>query len=360
MITVLVITTLATVLALLLTLANSYIADYGERKIIINNDKELTVDGGNSLLSSLIGNEIFLPSACGGKGSCGYCKCKVNEGGGPILATELSYLTEEDQSHNIRLSCQVKVKEDMKIEIPEELFNVRQYHAVVKFSKNVTPNIKHLRLAIDQNEEISFKAGQYIQLLAPPYPGSDEEVFKAYSIASPSTSPNYIDLLIGYVGGIVTTYVHKHLSPGDKVTFNGPYGDFYLRDSENEVVLVAVGTGMAPILSILYEMKNKNIDRKTTFFFGAKTREDLLMLEEMKMFEKKLPRFTFIPTLSRPDQDIWDGEIGRVTDMIDKYLVSNDDREAYLCGGAPMIKSTVEMLLKKGLTEENILYDSFD
>jgi len=359
--TVLVITSITTVLALLLTLANYFIADYGEKKIIINNDKEFLVEGGSSLLSSLISNKIFVPSACGGKGNCGYCKCKVSHGAGPILATELTYLTEDDQKHNIRLSCQVKVKDDMMIELPEELFNVRQYNAEISFSESVTPVIKHLRIEIDKNEEISFKAGQYIQLLAPAYPGNDEEVYRAYSICSSTSAKNYIELFIGYVkDGIVTTYVHMHLKPGDKVAFTGPYGEFYLRDTDNEVILVAVGTGMAPIRSILYEMKDKNIDRKTTFFFGARTKDDLFMLDEMAMFEQDLPNFTFIPTLSKPDVENWKGQVGRVTDMIDKYLDYKEDREAYLCGSGPMIKSTVKHLLNKGFVEDNIIYDSFD
>ncbi|QUH27086.1 NADH:ubiquinone reductase (Na(+)-transporting) subunit F [Serpentinicella alkaliphila] len=360
-VTVFIITTIATVLALLLTLANYYIADYGERKIVINNDKELYVEGGTTLLSSLISNEIFIPSACGGKGNCGYCKCKVEEGGGPILATELSYLSEDDKNCNIRLSCQVKVKENMKIEIPEELFNVKQYNVVVEFARDVTPTIKYLRLAICEDKEIQFRAGQYIQLLAPPYADSNEDVFRAYSIASQSTTNKYIELLIGYVpDGIVTTYVHKHLTKGDKVTFNGPYGDFYLSDSDCDIVLVAVGTGMAPIRSILLDIKDKKISRNVIFFFGARTEDDLFMIDEMKRLEEELPQFTFVPTLSRPDKNSWNGEVGRVTDMIDKYLEYKEGREAYLCGNGPMIKSTVNHLIDKGFSEDNIYYDSFD
>jgi len=362
LITVAVITGITAVLAFILTWADVRIADYGERKITINDDKELTVEGGNSLLSSLISNEIFIPSACGGKGSCGYCKCKVDSGAGPVLATELSYLSESDIKNNIRLSCQVKVKEDMKIEIPEELFNVKQFKGVIDIAKDITPTIKYLRIKITDGQEIDFKAGQYVQLLAPPYGDSAEEVFRAYSIASSTLEKNYIDLIIGYVeGGILTTYVHKHLSEGDKVTFNGPYGDFYLQESEGDAVLVAVGTGMAPIRSILYEMLHKKIDRNTVFFFGARTKDDLFMLDEMAMFEKELPRFKFIPCLSRPqEEDNWQGHVGRVNDAISKYLEGKEDSEAYLCGSAPMIDSTVKALTDKGLFEDKIYYDKFD
>lgn len=360
-----VITGIATVLAIILTLADAFIADYGEKKIVINNEKELVVEGGKTLLSSLVNSEIFIPSACGGKGSCGYCKCKVSHGAGPILATELSYLTEEDKKNNVRLSCQIKVKENMEIEIPEELFNVRQYGAVVEAIENKTDKIKLLRLKIINKDqpEIHFKAGQYIQLSAPPYPGNQETVYRAYSIASPTSRRDSLDLLIGYVeGGILTTYVHQHLSEGDPVSFNGPYGDFYLQDTEAEMILVAVGTGMAPILSILYELSEKKSQRKATFFFGARTKSDLLMLREMERFKGELPNFTFIPTLSRPTEaDQWHGSIGRVNDAIDQYLEAGEhDREAYLCGSAPMINATVKSLLSKGLVEGKIYYDKFD
>ena len=362
LITVAVITGIATILALLLTFADAFIADYGERKIMINKEKELVVEGGNTLLSSLVENELYIPSACGGKGSCGYCKCKVNSGGGPVLPTELSYLTDADIKNNIRLSCQIKVKEDMEIEVPEELFSVKQFKATVEISKDVTPKIKFLRLRVTDGQEISFRAGQYIQLIAPPYPGNQEEVYRAYSIASYTQNLSYIDLVIGYVeGGLLTTYVHKHLTQGDIVAFNGPYGDFYLQDTASEIVLVAVGTGMAPILSILYELKNKSINRKATFFFGARSVEDLFMQEEMEMFEKELPDFRFIPCLSKPTpEDNWQGETGRVTDAIEKHLGEDSNQEAYLCGSAPMIDSTVKALIKKGLPKDKIYYDKFD
>ncbi|SET62105.1 Na+-transporting NADH:ubiquinone oxidoreductase subunit F [Natronincola peptidivorans] len=361
LITVLIITGIATLLAFLLTFADAYIADYGECKIIVNKDEELVVEGGSSLLSSLTEHDIYLPSACGGKGSCGYCKCKINEGAGPVLPTELSYLTEEDVENNIRLTCQVKVKEDMYIEIPEDLLHAKKYTAVVETAKDLTPNIRFLKLKITDGQEIEFLAGQYVQLLAPPYPGNPDEVYRAYSIASSTTETNSIDLIIGYVpDGIVTTYVHKHLSEGDEVSFNGPFGDFYLNDSDKDAVLVAVSTGMAPIRSILYEMLHKEIDRNTVFYFGARTREDLFMLDEMEMFEESLPRFKFVPVLSRAtEEDQWEGEEGRVTDLIEKYLEEGENKEAYLCGGAPMIKSTIEALVEKGFKEEMIYFDEF-
>lgn len=350
------------ILAFLLTLADRTIGNYGEMKIIINEEKEYIVDGGDSLLASLIEEKIFIPSACGGKGTCGYCKVEVLEGGGPVLPTELPFLTEEEINRNVRLSCQCKVKEDMKIRIPEELFNVREYEVKVESIEDMTSEIKKLRLRFKEGEEINFKPGQYMQLKTPIYEGNDEEVYRAYSIASPPSQKDYIDLIIGYVpGGKATTYVHKFLKEGDIIEINGPYGDFYYQDKyDNEMVLVAVGTGMAPILSILYHMKDNNINRKATFYFGAKTPEDLFLLDEMKDFEENLYDFKFVPTLSRViDEHNWTGERGRVNVALDKHIKSPDDKEAYLCGSPGMIDSVISVLMEKGILEELIYYDKF-
>lgn len=362
LITTVTVTAFTGILAFLLTLADRTIANYGEMKIVINDDKEYIVDGGNTLLAALIDEKIFIPSACGGKGTCGYCKVKILEGGGPVLPTELPWLTEEELKDKVRLSCQCKIKEDMRIEIPEELFNVREYQVTVESIEDMTPVIKKLRLRFKEGEEISFKPGQYIQLKAPIYEGNDEEVYRAYSIASPPSEKSYIDLIIGYVpGGIATTYVHKHLKIGDTVDINGPYGDFCYQDKyDNEMILVAVGTGMAPILSILYHMKDQDIKRKARFYFGARTPEDLFLLDELKEFEKALYDFEFIPTLSRAlDEHNWTGARGRVNVLLDEHIKNPDDKEAYLCGSPAMIDTVVEVLKEKGILEEHIYYDKF-
>ncbi|NMA86751.1 MAG: 2Fe-2S iron-sulfur cluster binding domain-containing protein [Tissierellia bacterium] len=357
-----IVTLFSGILAFLLTLADRTIGNYGEMQMIINDEKEYTVDGGDSLLATLIDQKVFIPSACGGKGTCGYCKVKVLEGGGPVLPTELPWLTEEELEDNVRLSCQCKVKENIKIEIPEELFNVREYEAKVESIVDMTPTIKKLRLRLKEGEEINFKPGQYVQLKAPIYKGNDEEVYRAYSIASPPSEKSYIDLIIGYVpGGICTTYVHQFLKEGDTVNINGPYGHFYYQDHpDNEMVLVAVGTGMAPILSILYHMKENNIERKAKFYFGARTPEDLFLVDEMKEFEEILYDFEFVPTLSRAlDEHNWTGERGRVNVVLDKHIEKPEDKEAYLCGSAGMIDSVVQVLIEKGIIEESIYYDKF-
>jgi len=359
--TVVIMSAIAGILALALTLANLYIANYGECKIVINNDKELVVDGGSTLLSTLNEMELYLPSACGGKGTCGLCTCKILEGGGPVLPTETPFFTKEELEDNMRLSCQVKVKQDMQLSIPEDLLNAKKYEAVVEFIKDETDTIKLLRFKITDGQEIEFKAGQYVQLLAPPYPGNPESVYRAYSIASSAQEKEAIELIIGYVEeGLVTTYVHQHLSKGDEVSFNGPFGDFYLRDSDCEIIMVAIGTGIAPIRSILYQMKDQQIERKATFFFGARTEKDLVCADEMYEFEKTIPNFNFRPVLSRePEESGWEGDRGRVTDSIQKYIEEGVEQEAYMCGSPVMIESAVGELKKKKVPEEKIFYDEF-
>ena len=359
--TTLALTVISAIFALLLTIADRTIGNYGEVQLTINNDKQFTVEGGSSLLSTLIEQKIFIPSACGGKGTCGYCKVQVHEGGGPVLPTELPFLTKEELENNVRLSCQCKVKQDIKIEIPEELFNVKEFEATVEDIVDLTSVIKLIRIKLPEGEEINFKPGQYVQLKAPLYEGNDEEVYRAYSIASSPKEKNYIELVIGYVPeGIATTYVHHHLKVGDSVHINGPYGDFYYQDNDREMLLVAVGTGVAPILSILKHLKENNINRKATFYFGAKTPDDLFMLDYFKELEETLYDFKFVPCLSRvTEEHNWDGFKGRVNNALDEYIESGDNKEAYLCGNEPMINSVTESLIKKGISEELIYYDKF-
>lgn len=350
---------LAAILAIILTLADRTIGNYGEVKLTINHEKEYVVEGGTSLLSTLISQKIFIPSACGGKGSCGYCKVKVMEGGGPVLSTELPWLTKDEIKSNVRLSCQCKVKQDIKIEIPEELFNVREYSTYVVKMEQLTNTIKHLRFDLGE-EEINFKPGQYVQLKAPAYEGSPDEVYRAYSVASSVNDKHAIELLIGYTGGIVTTYVHQHLKEGDRAHINGPYGEFYYHeDDSGPIIFAGAGTGMAPIISILQYMADNKIQRKAVFFFGAKTMEDLFLVDRLKNFEKSLYDFKFIPTLSREESSEWTGERGRVPASIGKYVEKGVNYSAYLCGSPSMIDSIVEALIAKDIPLEKIYYDKF-
>ncbi len=271
-------------------------------------------------------------------------------------------MTPAEQKEGVRLSCQLKIKEDMKIQIPEELFSVKQFDYRVEFIKDVTPTIKHLRLMLPAGEEIHFKAGQYIQILAPKYKGNDEEVYRAYSLASSPLDKAAIELYIGLVkNGIATTFVHDYLKEGAKLTVVGPYGDFFYQDTDREMVMVAIGTGMAPIMSILKYMRDSGISRKVTFYFGARTIEDLFEIETLEALEKELPNFRLITCLSRPtEQCHWEGEKGRVTDLLEKYLEEGSDKEAYLCGSPVMIDSVIPILMAKGMPEEQIFYDKFE
>jgi Na+-transporting NADH:ubiquinone oxidoreductase subunit F len=362
LITTVTVTGITAIFAFLLTLANNTVGDYGEVQLVINDEKEFTINGGDTLLSSLLEEKIFIPSACGGKGTCGYCKVKILEGGGPVLATELPFLTEEEMEDKVRLSCQCKVKENIKIEIPEELFNVKEYFATVEEMEDLTDAIKRVRLKLPEGEEIKFKPGQFVQLKAPLYEGNKEEVYRAYSIASSPKEKDAVELLIGYVpDGICTTYVHKHLKVGDTVQINGPHGDFYYdKDSDNEMILVAAGTGMAPIMAILKYMEENDIKRKATFYFGAKTPDDLFFLDYFKHLEDTLYDFKFVPTLSRvTEEHQWTGEQGRVNKIIEEQLESGENKEAYLCGNPKMISSMVSALKEKGVLEELIYFDEF-
>ncbi len=348
-------------LSILMVIADATIGNYGEVTITINDEKEFTVQGGKPLLGTLAAEEVFIPSACGGRGSCGLCKVKVVEGAGQYLPTELPWISEEEREENIRLSCQLKVKQDFKIEIPEELFNVKQFSAQIERVRDLTHDIKEITLKLNDPPEIDMSAGQYIQLEIPEYELTDEPVYRAYSVAGLPSDKNHIELEIRYVpDGIATTYVHKYLEEGEEVIFNGPYGDFFLRDTEREIVCIAGGSGMAPIKSILLDMEEKGVGRRTRYFFGARSTKDLVLLEEMQDLEKRLPNFQFIPALSDPEEgDKWEGETGLITDVLDRYMESGENVEAYLCGSPGMIDACIKVLTDNGVPDELIYYDKF-
>lgn len=357
-----IVTLISLSLTVMILLVDSTIGDYGECKISINGgEKEFTIDGGGSLLSALNSQDIFIPSACGGKGSCGLCTLKVLNGAGEVLPTETPWLTEEQIQDNVRLSCQVKVKQDLEIEIPPEFFLIKQYKTKVESIKDLTHDIKQLRLKLIDPPDIKFKAGQFVQILTPVYEKSQEEVYRAYSVSSCPSEKDIIELEIRLVpDGICTTYVHKYLKEGNELIVNGPYGEFMLQDTDREIIFIAGGSGMAPIKSILMDMKLKQISRKASYFFGARTKKDLFLVDTMEQLEKDLPDFTFIPGLSDPDdEDDWKGETGLITEILDRKVPKTDNHEAYLCGSPGMIDACVEVLRKKGMPEELIFYDKF-
>ncbi|MBM4163831.1 MAG: 2Fe-2S iron-sulfur cluster binding domain-containing protein [Lentisphaerae bacterium] len=348
-------------LALLLMLAEAVIVDTRDRSITINDTQIVTVPGGRPLLAALKDRKIFIPSACGGRGSCGLCKVTVIEGAGPLLATETPWLTAEEQKSGVRLSCQVKVRRDLRIRIPEELFAVKQYQAEVATLSDLTHDIKQVTLKLLDPPEITFTAGQFVQIEVPPYALTDEPIYRAYSVASDPCQPSQIELEIRYVpNGICTTYVHKHLKVGDRVTLNGPYGTFGLRPTGRELIFIAGGSGMAPIRAILLEMARTQNPRPCRYFFGARAKRDLFLVEEMRRIETELPSFRFIPALSAPDpDDRWEGETGLITEVVGRHVTNAAQAEAYLCGSPLMIDACIQVLREKGMPEENIFYDKF-
>jgi Na+-transporting NADH:ubiquinone oxidoreductase subunit F len=348
-------------LALVLVLADMTLANYGECTITVNEEQDITVAGGGTLLASLTDNKIFIPSACGGRGTCAYCKVKVDRGGGPILPMEEPYLTPEEVRENVRLSCQVKVREDMEISIPEELFKVKEFRARVASLKDLTHDIKELRLELIEPDRISFKAGQYLQLQTTPYAKVKESVSRAYSMSSPPQQSDSVELVIRLVpDGICTTWVFEHLNEGDEVSFSGPYGDFYLRETDAEMIFVAGGSGFAPIKSIL-EGRPEEVDRRgARFFFGACTRKDLFYMDHMAEYAKDHPNFEFVPALSEPtDEDRWEGETGLITEVLDRRIDDPAGKEYYLCGSPGMINACIKVFESKRVPQDKIFFDSF-
>jgi Na+-transporting NADH:ubiquinone oxidoreductase subunit F len=350
------------ILAVLLVIADRYLNNYGICKLIINKGKrESEVEGGSTLLSSLNSTGLFIPSACGGQGSCGLCKIKVTAGAPPILPTEEPHLSAEERAGNVRLCCQLKVHGDMEIEIPEELFSIREYKTTVESLTALNHDIKLLRLALPAGESLDIIPGQYMQIETPVYKKTPEPVYRAYSIATDPRDKTHIDLVVRLVpGGICTTYVFEHMKAGQALTVNGPYGDFRLTDTNKDMIFIAGGSGMAPFLSMLEHMKNENSQRKVTYFFGARAKRDLICLDRMAEFEKALPNFTFVPCLSEPmPDDNWPGETGLVTDVMKRHCPDLSNMEAYLCGSPGMIDASIAALTANGMPPGNIAYDKF-
>ncbi|MEI7899263.1 MAG: FAD-binding oxidoreductase [bacterium] len=297
----------------------------------------------------------------GGRSSCGLCSVPILQGAGPLLPTELPWLTPEEQKDNIRLACQVKSTRDQNIQIPAKRFDVKHYRAQVVGLTDLTYDIKQVTLKLVEPAELTFRAGQFVQLEVPPYALTHTPLHRAYSIASAPAETCEIELEIRYVpDGIGTTYVHKHLKVGDIVTIRGPYGSFYLRPGAGEMIFIAGGSGMAPLKSILHEMARTKNPRACRYFFGARTPRDLFLVDRMRQFESDLPNFRFIPALSEPaPEDGWTGETGLITEVVDRQVRDASQAEAYLCGSPLMIDACVEVLRAKGMPDANIFYDKY-
>lgn len=354
-------TAISVILATLLVIARKFLSNYGDCIININGKRHITVKGGNSLLASLADQQVFIPSACGGRGSCAACKCQVKDGGGPLLPTERPLLTKAELDGNVRLACQVKIKSDISIQIPDSIFNIRKYKATVTEIIDYTYDIKGITFKLPEGEKIDFQAGQYMQLITKPYAKVRQSVSRAYSISSKPEEDDRIQLIIRRVPeGICTTWVHDHLKLGDEVELTGPYGDFFIRDTDSDILFVAGGSGKAPIKSMLEHLQVVGCNRKMTYFFGARTTRDLYLTDFMKDFEKVFADFHYEPVLSQPAaDDNWAGKTGFVMPYFKETIRDPKNTEAYLCGSPGMIDAVTKSLVGLGVPKEKIYYDSF-
>lgn len=388
----------------LLLLVEGKVVQKGTNRVVINNDEEKSIDApsGKTLLSALSANGIFLPSGCGGGGSCGMCKCKVTEGSRGPLPTELAHLSRKERKGDIRLACQMKVKEDLKIRIPDDILSVKKYSATVVSNENVATFIKDLILELDDGEQLDFTAGAYIQIDIPEYeipfellrvrvaeryrPDWDRfnlwglrgrnlaPVFRAYSLANPPAEPARLRFTIriatpppgteGLPPGAGSTYIFS-LKPGDKVTLSGPFGEFAIKESDREMCFVGGGAGMAPLRSqILDQLLRVKTGRKMTFWYGARSKLELFFEQEFKELAEKYPNFSYYAALSNPmPEDNWEGMTGYIHQQLhDHYLADHEDPteiEYYLCGPPMMVQAIEDMLDNLGVEPEMIAYDKF-
>lgn len=394
-------------LVALLLYAKAKLTPSGEVKLTINEgEKELIVSPGDTVLTTLSNNKIFLPSACGGGGTCGMCKCRITSGGGEILPTEVSFFTRKQQQTQWRLGCQVKVKEDLDIEVPEEVLGIKKWETEVVSNHNVATFIKEFVVKLPEGEHLKFKSGGYIQIDIPPCEvdfskdidvekeyhedwdslkiwdlkmKNDENTFRAYSMANHPAEGNIIMLNIRIATppwdrskgtfmpvnpGVCSSYIFSR-KPGDKVTISGPYGEFFIKETQNEIVFIGGGAGMAPMRSHIFHLFNtEKTTRKVSFWYGARSLREVFYEEEFRAIEKEFPNFTFNLALSEPKpEDNWTGYTGFIHKvLLDNYLGNHEapeDIEYYLCG-PPMMNSAVSNMLDNlGVPEENIAFDDF-
>ncbi|NLJ81060.1 MAG: 2Fe-2S iron-sulfur cluster binding domain-containing protein [Firmicutes bacterium] len=361
-VTVLSLSSLATILAALVSLADYHLNDYGVCTININGGtRTVDVNGGSSILSSLAKHKIFIPSACGGKATCGLCKVTMVDTISPVLPTEEPYLTAKEIEGGVRLACQVKVKRDLEILIPGEFLTVSQYQAKVEKITKLTYDIKKFRLRLLDPAQMEFKAGQYVQVDSKLYGAVREEVSRAYSISSAPSDRKAIELVVRLVpGGICTTFLHEHVKVGDKLTLAGPFGEFYLREGADHLIFIAGGSGLAPIRPMILDILKRKLDKKMTFFFGAVSRKDLFYVDYFRDLEARYPNFTYIPALSgAKPEDEWDGEEGLITEVVARNISDPEGKQAYLCGSPGMIDAALGTLREIGIGAEHIYYDKF-
>jgi Na+-transporting NADH:ubiquinone oxidoreductase subunit F len=346
----------AVVISALIIFMDRVVSNYGECRIVINGDKEFHAQGGRPLLRLLLENSYFIPSACGGKGTCGYCKLKVDEGGGAASPTEMLILSRREGREGFRLACQLKVKNDLHISIPPEYLEIREYAGEITTSELVTSDIIRLRIKLLDSEPLAYKAGQYIQIRIDHAGGTD---FRAYSMASNPAEGAEIEINVKRIpDGIGSGFLHAR-SVGDHIELSGPYGDFFLRtDSARTVVCVAGGVGLAPLKSIVLYWRQHQKHRSLELYYGARTLVDLYDHDFFVQIAAEEPDFHYFPALSDPD-DAWRGETGFIHTVLGDKRDPEDDAEAYLCGPPIMIEAVTDVLKDRGVPEERIWYDKF-
>lgn len=381
--------------------ARSFLVPSGNVKITVNDQKTLEVPAGGKLLNALSSKGIFVSSACGGGGTCAQCKVQVLEGGGEILATETSHINKKEAREGCRLSCQVAIKQDMKIEVPPEVFETKKWRCKVKSNRNVATFIKEFVLELPEGEEVDFKAGGYIQIEAPPHEVHykdfdieeeyhedwdrfniwqyvskvDEPVVRAYSMANYPGEKGIIMLNVrvasppprspeGTPPGKMSSYIFSR-KPGDEVTISGPYGEFFINDSDAEMVYIGGGAGMAPLRSHIFELfKNRKTDRKVTYWYGGRSLRELFYVDHFREIEEEFPNFKFHIALSDPlPEDNWTGYTGFIHQVVLENHLKNhpapEDIEYYLCGPPMMNSAVFKMLDDLGVEPENIRFDDF-
>lgn len=398
---VLMFTLVVIALVLLILAAKKALVSAGNVKILVNDSKELSVPCGGKLLGALADQGIFVSSACGGGGTCAQCKVQVLSGGGEILATERSHINNKMAKEGYRLSCQVAVKQDMKIHVPEEVFETKKWRCKVRSNHNVATFIKELVLELPAGEAVDFKAGGYIQIEVPPHVVEyknfaiepqfhedwdkfnvwrytskvDDPVYRAYSMANYPGEKGIIMLNVriasppprapdGTPPGKVSSYIFN-LKPGDEVTISGPYGEFFIKDTEAEMVYIGGGAGMAPLRSHIFELfKNQKTKRKVSYWYGGRSSKELFYVDHFRAIEKEFPNFKFNIALSEPrPEDNWTGYTGFIHQVVlENYLKNHpapEDIEYYLCGPPMMNAAVFKMLDELGVEKENIAYDDF-
>lgn len=393
-------------LVAVLLYARKKLMPQGDVKITINEDRELIVKPGSSLLSTLSEDKIFLPSACGGMGTCAMCKCQVIEGGGEILPTETGHISRKEQKENWRLSCQVKVKNDLKIEIPKEIFGIKKWECEVISNRNVATFIKEFVVRLPEGETLDFESGGYVQIDVPPCEidyskdidvekefhsdwdqmniwnlrmKNSEPIFRAYSMANHPAEGNIVMLNIRIATppwdnkkktfmnvnpGICSSYIFSR-KPGDKVMLSGPYGEFHIKKTRNEMLYIGGGAGMAPLRSHIFHLfHTEKTDRKVSYWYGARSLREVFYEEDFREIEKKFPNFEFNLVLSAVlPEDNWNGLTGFIHNVVlENYLKNHpepEEIEYYLCGPPMMNESVFKMLDSLGVPPENIAYDDF-